>query len=741
MEMKKTYYKHLDILRVVSFLAVLLYHLNLLPGGYLAVCSFFVLSGYLSVISAFQKEHFSLLHYYKSRLLKIYLPLVIVVFLTIAVLSFFPTITWLNLKPETTSVLLGYNNFWQLSANLDYFAHHISSPLMHLWYIAILLQFDLIFPFLYLGLKKIGEKLGKIVPCILLVLLSLTAAAYFVFASFQQPMMSTYYGTLTRIFSLLFGVLIGFLHSYYDVLVPKRFQGKIWSHIIFGLYFLILLVLFCFVSANSSYFQAFMILVTLLTCRLIDYSRVLSEVSTKENRLLKSLASVSYVAYLIQYPLIFLAPYFITNPYVQDITVILCLIPLAYLLHFALSKGKLQILRYLVLTLFLCGAGFGGYQYVIAEDHTQEMKALEEQLAQNEMMMAKKQEAYEQNRKKQEEELSKALQELGNDEENLREVILQLPVVGVGDSVMLGATPDLYEMFPNGYFDAKISRTAWVVNGILKSLKSSNLLGNPIIINVGANGDCNEACKQEIIDTCGEADVFWINVTNDRDVHVNANLQVLASKNENMYIVDWNSISNGHSEYFVADGIHLTDTGIVAYVDAIYQAIYQVYQARYTQMKEELIKKQEAFNESKVSFYGNDLLLNVLGEIEDPASRATFIANKEFTFKTLLDAIDEALENGQLNHKVVFVFDQNLTFSKEEYQELIGRLADYEVTFVILNSSDSKILSSVSSEKTKEIDFAQELEAHEEYLMVDKIHLTQDGNQALGRLLNALIQG
>ena len=55
-----------------------------------------------------------------------------------------------NLKPETNSVLFGYNNFWQLDANMDYFAMHSSSPFIHLWYIAILMQFELIFPFIYI---------------------------------------------------------------------------------------------------------------------------------------------------------------------------------------------------------------------------------------------------------------------------------------------------------------------------------------------------------------------------------------------------------------------------------------------------------------------------------------------------------------------------------------------------------------------------------------------------------------
>ena len=61
----------------------------------------------------------------------------------------------------------------------------------------------------------------------------------------------------------------------------------------------------------------------------------------------------------------------------------------------------------------------------------------------------------------------------------LNNVVSNLPIVGVGDSVMLGAISNLQSQFPNGYFDAKVSRTAWKVAPILKDLTEKNMLGNP----------------------------------------------------------------------------------------------------------------------------------------------------------------------------------------------------------------------------------------------------------------------
>ena len=52
----------LDVLRVLSCAAVLLYHLGFLKGGYLAVCTFFVMSGYLSARAALSQEKFNILN-------------------------------------------------------------------------------------------------------------------------------------------------------------------------------------------------------------------------------------------------------------------------------------------------------------------------------------------------------------------------------------------------------------------------------------------------------------------------------------------------------------------------------------------------------------------------------------------------------------------------------------------------------------------------------------------------------
>lgn len=740
MSSNKKYYHAIDLIRLIACFAILLYHLNILKGGYLAVCTFFVLSGYLSCISAFRKEKFSIVSYYLNRLLKIYLPLILVVFITIAVISFLPDVLWLNLKPETTSVLLGYNNFWQLSANLDYFARHINSPFMHFWYIGILLQFELVFPFIYLLFRKIGDKIHKSIPCIITMLLSILTSIYFYQMSLTNNIMATYYSTFTRIFSLLFGVSLGFIHSYYGPLIFKPLKKNFISKIIFSIYLLLVIILFVLIDSKSIYFPISMIGVTLITCRLIDYGTIIAKMRISiKDRFVKILSSISYEVYLFQYPIIFLMQYVLISNYLRIPIIIILTFILSYIIHSCISfkdKSKItKICKYGIRIIILGVALYGGYQYYRAEDHTKEMNALKEQLTENEEMLKKKQEEYESQLKQEEEDWLSQLVELENGEKELKNIVTNLQVVGIGDSVMLGAVDNLYQTFPNSYFDAKVSRSIWVAGELLQDLKNKNMLGDPIVINLGANGDCSYSCKVEIMKKCQGHKVFWLNVTNDAEVHFNDNLLSFASKYDNLYVIDWESISKGHSEYFYADGIHLTETGKVAYTKTIYDAIYKVYLDEYNEKKSEIIHRHEEELKNKITFFGNDILLGAFDDIKNDYSDANFIIDKKFSYKTLKSKIEAMKSDNSLTNKIVFAFDSTAKLTKEQYLELIKLCDDSQIYIILINKDDINNFSDINDNNVTIIDFYTEIKKHSKYIMADKVHLTEEGNKALSNIL------
>lgn len=736
---RQKYYKNLDLLRLLSCIAILLYHLNILKGGYLAVCTFFVLTSYLSCLSEFKKDKFSIKDYYLKRIVKLYIPLIIVVFSSLAVISLFPNISWFNLKPETTSVLLGYNNFWQLNANLDYFARHINSPFIHLWYIAILLQFDLVFPLIFVPLRKLGDKVSKSIPCIITALATAISTIYFYRMSLTQNMMVTYYDTFTRLFSLLFGLTLAFFHNYYKSLLPNKFKESPYKNIIFTFYLILLSILFVLIDSKSPYFALSMVITTIITCRIIDYATVTSTNNLNlVEKILKSLSNISYEIYIIQYPIIFLFQYIKLQPLYKLAAIILVTIITSYIIHFALKKTKrFKVFKYLLLTSVLIVSIYGAYQYYLAKDHTLEMKKLKEQLAQNEQMIKESKEKYATQLKQEQEDWTKQLENLEECESKLNEVVSNLPIVGVGDSVMLGAISNLQSQFPNGYFDAKVSRTAWKVAPILKDLTEKNMLGNPIVLNLGANGDCSKSCKAEIMQIADKRQVFWLNTTNNETA--NNNLYNISKEYSNLHLIDWSSISSGHSEYFYADGIHLTPTGRVAYTKAIYDAIYQEYLNEYNEKKKAIISEHEEQEKNKISFYGNTLLLNSFEYIEKDFTTAAFIINKDYTYKSLKSEIEQALKNNAITNKIVLAFDNTTNIKTTEYEELLKLCKDKELYIVATNTTVTN-LSKKNYSNLVVLDFTKELKKHPEYFMADGKHLSDKGNKALSKLLKENIK-
>jgi peptidoglycan/LPS O-acetylase OafA/YrhL len=710
MKLSKGYIKGIGLTRVFACIAILLYHMNLLKGGYLAVCIFFVLSGYLSIISASRKDSFSLKSYYKNRFIKIYIPLLVVTLLTIFVSCHFTDNLWLNLKPETTSVLLGYNNFWQLSANLDYFSMHSASPFIHLWYIAILMQFELIFPIIFLILKKLDFK--KKMPSIILGILSFISVIYFYKVSTEGIIMVTYYHSLARIFSIIFGLTLG---SIYLKEKPKTFKP-----FIFYLYLFIIGILCFTVKADCKYMPLFMILVSLISCRLIGYAISFNNDENKFDKVIKFFSNISYEIYLVQYPIIF----FMSNiniPF-KNILIIILTIIISYIIHLGLNVKKDKLSK-IIAVLILMPTLWGGYYFIITKDHTEEMNELEKQLNQNQETFKSKQAEFAQKYKEEEEKWQQTLNDLENGEEAIKDVVANLKIIGVGDSVMLGALTNLYARFPNGYFDAAVSRTAWVANNILIGLKSQNILGDPVIFNLGANGDCSEAEKIRIIETCAGRDIFWINTTNDYAVNVNSKLNNLANRYNNFFVIDWASASSGHPEYFIADGIHLTPSGRDAYVRTIYDTIYNVYLNRYKIKKEEIIKEHENEENKIIEFYGNNVLLNIFDNIQKSIPDSKFNI-KEYNYDLLIND----LKNNDLSKKIVFVFDNSLKLTKKEYENIIKICKDNEIYIINFNENIKNIKNSHF------IDFSNNLDS---YLLADRIHLSSKGNE---ELINIIIK-
>ena len=149
----------------------------------------------------------------------------------------------------------------------------------------------------------------------------------------------------------------------------------------------------------------------------------------------------------------------------------------------------------------------------------------------------------------------------------------EMSVVGIGDSVMLGAVNALYEKFPNGYFDAVFGRTIYDGKKVTAWMAEQGTLGDVVVFSLGTNSYIEEADVEELIQYCGDRPTFWITtvgVSNDS----NEKTRDVLSRYEKAYIVDWESEATEHlSAYILADGLHPTPEGAAAYAQLIHDTI------------------------------------------------------------------------------------------------------------------------------------------------------------------------
>ncbi len=151
------YFAHVDGLRALAVLAVMLYHLHpaVLPGGFVGVDVFFVISGY--VVTASLASHRTqaagafLGHFYARRLARLVPALMVMLVASTALYVLFVPRAWFNRAAETT----GQAAFWGLSNwSLDrqvvnYFEPRAElNPFTHTWSLGVEEQFYLIAPLL-----------------------------------------------------------------------------------------------------------------------------------------------------------------------------------------------------------------------------------------------------------------------------------------------------------------------------------------------------------------------------------------------------------------------------------------------------------------------------------------------------------------------------------------------------------------------------------------------------------------
>lgn len=572
--------KGMDGLRGIAIIGITLFHMfpNVFKGGYLGVVLFFVLTGFLMVITNKKKmenKEFSVIKFYVSRIKRLYPPLLVMVFTTLGIYFFLANDSLRGMKMQVLSIFAGFNNFWQISQSLDYFTRIANtSPFSHLWFLSIEMQFYLIFPLLLFGLYKLEEKKGK--SNTIKTMLGVTVAFALIMPILYLCGVNVtrlYYGTDTRVYSLFAGMLLGWIYT-------KEEETKKNFYISLSLIGILAVSYFIFAGKMPIVYLLVLALTTILSMFLIE--KTANSSVSLDVPILDWIGRHSYEIYLWQYPVIYLFQYkdWNTNFVIYLFEFVILILLVIWSNYFLKVFKYKQIKPKFQKAVLACGIVGFVFQAtgVIALATSKEIDSteLQKRIAENEKAI----EANKKNAK------SDGSVEKGKVDDYASsgnsQKVSDKGLFCLGDSVMLSAYTNIQDIYPDATIDAAVSRQIYHALDILSWYQSQGNIHNTVVISLGTNGVLDENTVEQLLEMIGkDKSIFWVNVYApgvEWEASNNKYLNELAKKHSNVTIIDWNSYISKHTDLLEADGIHPIEEGANAYAHLIQEKINEVMQ-------------------------------------------------------------------------------------------------------------------------------------------------------------------
>ena len=570
------YIPAIDGLRAVAVIAVILYHLGFtwIPGGFLGVDLFFVISGYVItrlLLDSIQRSGgLDLRAFYVARIRRLLPPLIFMIVTTTVVVGLWAPDTMRRFLGDTPFALFGGMNWWLVFRQTDYFEAIGRPPLLqHTWSLGVEAQFYLVWPLiLLLVLRYFGK--NKIPGAALLIAafsgIALLVVSLQIDAASGSQVSHVYFGTDTHSIGLFLGAALAvrWIPQNLQETVSRKAQDFIDGIGVFGFLGIIAAFLFIDETDPTLYKLAFP-LAGIFGCAIITSvvhpaSRFAPILSSKP---FIWIGERSYAIYLWHWVV-----FQVTRPNFDLEGSDWALVALRILVVFALADISLRLVELPVRT-GLIDYWFKGMKYRTKRVQIRQKLAVllivislfgsAASVASSAIIRGDRQLA----------ELKQQLQ-APTDTQSVPSDSADPGLWVTGDSVILGIRFELDSRHNIGLINARVGRQAPELLEVITNDKA-NMGTATIVLNLGNNNKLSQeqvaAIFEEIKD---QPRIVVINTAVPRPWRDDNNALISQyAATYGAYVVDWASISEGHSEYFGPDGVHLSPAGVRSYVEAI----------------------------------------------------------------------------------------------------------------------------------------------------------------------------
>ena len=603
----KQYVTGIDGVRTLAVLGVIIYHLlpTTLPGGYLGVPLFLLISGYFVTLQLVrqmdQTGGIQLTKFYLKRLRRLYPVLIVMLTVTTAYITLFARDLLHNIKSTIATNLLWVYNWWEIGHGQSYFDRfNGESPFTHLWTLGVEAQFYFLWPLILFMLFLILRKRSKIKWTVFI--LAVASAVEMALLFDPQNINRVYYGTDTRAFSLLLGSWLALCWPI-DHLNANltAHAARILDGVGIGALLITLLGFFTLPGQSSWTYRGGMFFYSLIGMILIA---TIVHPGSHMNRWLTNpfftwIGQRSYGIYVYQLPVmvfyervIEIGRHPVINALVECL-LILAISEFSYRLveqplahyqwrylpasirhwidfkmhdwHQWLKVGPVVIICFIA----LCGLMMPSKPAKKSAVQTRIEKSRQATAAKNKQIAKGKTAKVNVN--------SKSLQKKYGLTSNQLKAASELKVTAIGDSVMADASQDIQEIMPHAYVDAEVGRQGSATPAVIKDLKAKGQLQKNVILDLGTNGAMDSQTINDILTAIGkDHQVYWITPhvpTRDWEQTVCDQIKQAAKQNANVHVIDWNQAANGHAEWFAQDKVHMNEQGNAYFTQLIVKTI------------------------------------------------------------------------------------------------------------------------------------------------------------------------